>query len=406
MKRSNLVLLFAALLILPALSQAADSPAPSSWTDKVKFSGDIRYRHEFISTQTLNADGQKTRIYDRNRQRLRARLGLQVTVNPVIDAHFRLGTSTFISNANNPGAGDPISTNQDMSGGFSPKPLWIDRAYVDYHPCAHFSARAGKQQIPFEHTDLVWDGDLNVEGLTALFSHKVHKHELFLRLGGYWAGERGPSGYAKHALDQGLFEGQLGAKGVFDKLSCGLALAYIDYGNVKGNPTLFAPNNGFGNSLMPISGRGNDSLGYAYDFNIINVTAQAKYKFSKIEPGLILDFATNSGNDKKDPAYDKKLNTSWLAGATVKFMKLPLDWDLGYNYRVQQRDAVVGAFTDSDPVGGGTNFNGHKLALGFTVLPSTRLAFTYFKNVKDPDNKNSNKHYDYDRIQGDLEVKF
>jgi hypothetical protein len=405
MKRTFKTLFMAGLFALPALSQAADLPGMLSWLDKVKLSGDIRYRHEFISSETSNSAGAKVRIYDRNRHRLRARLGLQVTVNPLVDAYFRLGTSTFASNTNNPGAGDPISTNQDMSGGFTPKPFWLDRAYIDYHPWKFFAARAGKQPVPFESTDLVWDGDLNVEGVAALFTHKMDKNEVYVRAGGFWAGERGASA-TKHALDQGLFAGQIGGKLAMDKLSCGLAVAYIDYGNVKGNPTLYTPNNGFGNSLTPISGRGAvDSLGYLNDYNIIDVTANFKYKLDKIEPSLVLDFATNS-DPKKDAAYDKKLNTSWLAGLNLKFNKLPLDWDFAYNYRVVQKDALLGAYTDSDPAGGGTNFNGHKLALGFNVMTGTRLGFAYFKNIKDSDNKNSSKHFNYDRVQADFEVKF
>ncbi len=413
MDRKHNLFIFALLaLILPCSLFAEDA---KSWTDRIKLGGDFRYRYEFISSQTLNSAGAKTRIFDRNRNRIRARLGLQAMINSDVDAYFRLATSTGTSNVSNPVAGDPVSTNQDLSGGFTPKPIWIDRAYMDYHPgcCKWLDARAGRQPVPFEtnNDELVWDNDLNLEGASVLLSRKMDKSELFLRGGGYWAGERGPVSYTRHALDQGMFEGQLGAKLAVDNFNAQIAVAYIDFGNVKNNPTLYAPNTGFGNSLVTIPHRSAtdtiDVKGYKFDYNLINVNGMAKIKLDKIEPGVMFDFVTN-GDAKKDTsaAYNKKLNIGWLAGVFAKFKGLPVDWDLTYDYRVLQKDAVIGAYTFSDPAGGGTNFNGHKATLGFGVLPNTRLAVTYFRDVKDPDNKSSVMHLNYDRVQADVEVKF
>ncbi|HEY3293966.1 MAG TPA: putative porin [bacterium] len=410
MDRKHTLAIFALLaLALPSLLFAEET---KSWTDKIKLSGDFRYRYEFIGAEAYNsATASKIRIYDRNRNRIRVRLGLQAIVNPDIDAYFRLATSTGTSNTSNPVAGDPVSTNQDLSGGFTPKPIWVDRAYVDFHPgrAKWFDGRAGRQPVPFETNgdELVYDNDLNVEGASLLLNHKLGAHELFFRAGGYWAGERAPSSTTKHALTQGLFEAQLGGKLAVNTVAAQLAVAYIDYGNVKGNPTLYAPNNGFGNSLVPISGRGTDTLGYKFDYNLINVNGMAKIKLDKIEPGVLFDFVTNS-DVKKDTsaAYNKKLNMGWLAGAFVKFKGMPIDWDFSYDYRVLQKDATIGAFSFSDPAGGGTNFNGHKISLGFNTMANTRLAATYFRNVKDPDNTGSARHLNYDRIQADLEVKF
>jgi hypothetical protein len=273
------------------------------------------------------------------------------------------------------------------------------------------NGKAGKQPVPFESTDLVWDPDLNLEGVSAVFSRQTGDLEVFGRAGGYWLGERKPTDNTKHALTQGLFAGQLGGRVKADRVSAQLAVAYYDYGNMKDNPTLYKASDGFGNSLVPITGRGKaDTMGYAFDYNLLDVNAQVRLKLQKVEPGLMFDIVTNTAakSDLDTASYgtDQKLSTSWLAGLIVKFSKLPLDWDFLYNYRVQQKDATVAAFADSDPAGGGTNFNGHKFSVGVTVLPGTRLAATYFRNVKDPDHKNSERHLGYERAQADLEVKF
>jgi hypothetical protein len=393
-----------AVLLLPLLALAAeskDTKPTASWFDKVKLSGDFRYRHEFISQEAFNsATSEKTRIFDRNRHRIRLRLELKGQVNNKLDLYTRIATSTFSS-----GTADPVSTNQDLSGGFTPKPIWLDRAYVNFHPLKELRACAGKQPVPFENTDLVWDGDLNLEGIAALTALNIGKNEVFLRLGGFWAGERGPTGFTRHALDQGLFGSQVGGKMSTGKVMVQVAAAYFDYGNVKNNPALYSPNTFFGNSSTRITGRGSDTLGYLFDYNLINVRASLGCKLNKVAPTAVFDFVTNSAAEK-DASYDKKLNTSWLAGLTMKFTALPMDWDLTYNYRVQQKDATIAAYADSDPAGGGTNHNGHKFVLGFNVLPNTRLGLTYFRNIKDPENSNSERQYDYDRIQADIEVKF
>jgi hypothetical protein len=394
-----------ALLSLPLMLHAADNKdaKPASWTDRIKISGDFRYRYEFISQETYNATtAKRTRIYDRNRNRLRFRLAMQAQVNDQLDVYARLATSTF-----NSGAGDPVSTNQDLSGGFNPKPIWLDRAYADYHPLQQLRARAGKQPVPFENTDLVWDPDLNLEGVSALTSLAKNKNELFFRLGGYWAGERGPDKFSKRALDQGLFGGQIGGKLNANKATVQLAVAYFDYGNVRNSPALYKTNTFYGNSSTRIyrpSGEA-DTLGYLFDYNLLNVNANIGYKLDKVQPSVVFDFVTNSAA-KRDVTYDKKLNTSWLAGLAVKFTALPLDWDFAYNYRVQQKDATLAAYADSDPAGGGTNYKGHKVMLGCNVLPGTRLGITYFRDIMDPENKNTEKRFAYDRVQGDLEVKF
>lgn len=391
--------LIAAVWLIP--QTAAAEEAKKTWVDKLQLSGDLRYRHEFISGEKYDSSSQQqARMYDRNRHRLRLRLALQAQVNDRVDVFVRLSSSTFAN-----GAGNPVATNQDLSGGSTPKPIWIDRAFVEIRPARMLTARAGKQPVPFEGTELLYDSDLNLEGIAALFSHKLGAHELFLRAGGFWAGERGPDGFAKHALTQGLFHGQIGGKIKLDKLSGQLAVSYVDYGNVKNNPTVWTVNNGFGNSLAPIGSRGSDTLGYLYDYNLLDITGSVKIKTKRVEPAAVFDFVTNSAA-KKDPAYDKKLNTGWLAGLSVKFMKFPVDWDFLYNYRVLQKDAVLGAYADSDPAGGGTNYNGHRLSLGTGLMPGTRLAGTYFINTKDPDNKDAQRRLAYDRVQVDLEVKF
>ena len=80
----------------------------------------------------------------------------------------------------------------------------------------------------------------------------------------------------------------------------------------------------------------------------------------------------------------------------------PGDWQLGYNYRDLQADAVVGAFTDSDFIGGGTGGQGHLFSFAYQVAKNVQAGVTYFLDTIDQ----TGPDLDYSRVQGDLVLKF
>ena len=70
----------------------------------LRFSGDLRYRHESINEDTIG---------ERHRQRLRARFGLTADVTDDVRVGLTLAT----------GGDDPVSANQTLDGGFSREEL-------------------------------------------------------------------------------------------------------------------------------------------------------------------------------------------------------------------------------------------------------------------------------------------
>ena len=80
-------------------------------------------------------------------------------------------------------------------------------------------------------------------------------------------------------------------------------------------------------------------------------------------------------------------------------IRAPGRW--GYEYRDIEKDAVVGVFSDSDFVGGGTDGKGHKFSVGYAVAKNATLSGTYFMTEKDVDG-DGNRDDDYDRLQLDL----
>lgn len=364
------------------LSGGIQAAETKNWTERLKLSGDFRYRHELISEEKFGSPD-NLRVPDRNRQRLRLRVMLQAEVNPQMDVIARLAS----------GVGEPVSTNQDLSGGFSQKQIWIDRAYLDYHPSDRLWGHAGKFALPFEATDLIWDPDLNPEGLAVGSVLKMDQHELFFRLGGLWASER----KSADGPDQGLFGAQLGGHAVSGKTTGMLGIAYYDYGNVQNGPTIYSTTKGFGNSVYSDGSR----LLYRNDYNLFDATGEMKTKLGTTELSALGELVMNTAAEP-DSGSDKKNGTGWLAGLAFKFRKLPFDWSLAYNYRDLQANAAIGAFVDSDAGGGSTNFNGHKISIAVTPLTKTKFGVTYFRNTLDPDGAK----LAYNRLQVDFEAKF
>ncbi len=376
---------FSYLVMLAAVLSVSSIQAEEakSWTDRISLNGDFRYRHEGIYTETKDSTGTAHNLPDRNRHRIRLRLGMKAAVNKWVHADVRLATSTPQA----ADVGDPVSTNQDMSGGFTPKTIWVDRAFVTLKPVKEFNALAGRFGVPFESTDLEFDPDLNLEGIAltyqSLAKSKGASFIPFIRVGGFWAQERatGP--------DQDLFGAQLGGRLTAGKSSVMLAAAYYDWGNVKHLPTLFNPSKGFGNTTT-----GTTATAYVWDYNILDVNAQVRWKGDKLDATVLGNFIQNTDPDSE--------NTAWLAGVLLKWKAVKADWDFSYSYRMIERDAVIGAFNDSDFGGGGTNSEGHRFAAGITPITNTRVGLTWFANQRDPDGADLH----YERLMADLEVKF
>jgi hypothetical protein len=102
-------------------------------------------------------------------------------------------------------------------------------------------------------------------------------------------------------------------------------------------------------------------------------------------------------NDDSNDGED----TAWLAGLKTGFYGLKLD----YNYRDVQRNAVVGAFTDSDFALGTTGSRGHKFKVGYDIDKNFSIGATYFMANADYVT-DARRDADADVLQLDAEVKF
>src|SRR2546422_9183069 len=135
------------------------------WTKRTTIFGDVRARHEGFYHQPH----QKTQVVTaRNRERLRARLGVRIAFSDELSATIR-GASGDPNN--------PISPNEDLGGNFTRKHFNLDWAYLTFAPGASFGIRPGAASFTlgkfpnpiFRVGEMVFDEDLSPEGASETF---------------------------------------------------------------------------------------------------------------------------------------------------------------------------------------------------------------------------------------------
>jgi hypothetical protein len=141
------------------------------------FYGDLRFRYEAFYGQEnalANPDQPGTvgnPLTSRQRLRMRARFGVRGRAGDEFDWGLRLATGNYA---------DLISTNTTLTDFFTRKPFALDLAYINYHPKAlpGFQVQMGKFETPWTRTELTWDNDIAVEGVSQSYTRKFKKSAL------------------------------------------------------------------------------------------------------------------------------------------------------------------------------------------------------------------------------------
>jgi len=344
----------------PAVAVAQSVPAADSAV--LKFSGDMRYRHEAI-----NDDASA----ERQRQRIRARFGVTADVTDDVRVGLTLAT----------GNDDPVSANQTLDTGFSRKSIGVDRAYFAWDATDDLNITGGKMADPFYRPGnhhLIYDGDLNPEGLALRYD----RTSWFANLAGLWVEERGD------ADDSILVGGQLAYRRALaggKRLTAGVS--YYDYLNTQ-NQTPFWDGAPAGNRV--------DAAGnYLNDFNEAELFAEFSFKAGERPLSLFADYVTNVEADDE--------NTGYALGAWYGEVTKPGTWRIGYAYQQLEADAVIGTFTDSDFAGGGTDGRGHIVDFSYGFRTRWTLALKYFINDR---GMAAGEERDYNRLQADIQFTY
>lgn len=354
----------------------------SSWVDKVKVSGDLRYRHE--NRVVGNVDDAK------EFHTIRARLNIKSAINDDIDARFQLAH----------GGSKATSNNETLSDAAVDDGVVFSKAFFEWRWTQWLNLWAGKMTNPAfrPKSDLLYDADYTPEGLTLNLNLPLGESlSLFSHLSHHWLDERTLSDDGT-STDVTMAGGQVGlaSKG---SLPFQFALGYYTYLNLKNTQHLSKDSDVTSNNRNttyedPID---NTITRYTYDFNLINIGGKLTLPLGGLPLTLNADYVMNS-----DPEEN---NVGYLVGFQLGKGKKKGQWAVIYHYKHLERDATLDILTDGDFIGGGVGGRGHKVRLNYILLDKTRISAVYYGDDRNIDSYAANPET-FEKWQLEAVVKF
>lgn len=399
------------------------------WASRISFDGDIRLRdesryysgnnsNEIVDFAKLNNNGPydvnpnsstslppllNTREDRENLFRLRARLGMKAVISEEWTAGIRIGTGSD---------NNPVSTTQNLGGGFAKKDIWLDQGYLTWKPMEELTLTGGRFANPFMSTDMLYSNDLNFDGVAAIFDHKLNRDwGVFGTVGAfpvdYTNDTSSSNGFDKEESDnKWLYGAQLGAKWAINSNNrLKGALAYYRFDDIQGQrsspcePWAGAPgcdsdgtraafmqkgNSVFllrditPNPLNPSATPQPQFVGLASEFNLLDLNvvwdADLPQDFKLRSQGnYIHNLSYDEGEMRKRSAGQIVNNldsngeiesgaNAWMVQFTLGNaldLKRKGDWNLFAGYKYIQPDALPDGFNDSSFHLGGTNAKGY-----------------------------------------------
>lgn len=334
-------------LAAPPAGQSGSSalPAPvatvaeAAAKPRLAISGDLRVR-----TQGDYADSARDRISGQ----VRGRLGVTFAANDLVTIGARLVTGD---------ADDPNSTDVQLSNFDDDLQVSLDQAYVQLN-LGELKVYGGKIPQPFTRTDLVWDGDVNPQGLSAVYRHANANGSAFRANGLFFIVDEST------ASDSTMLGFQLG----YDTPTIGnwkldASAAYYDYtlGSTAGGD-----NGDFRSNLR------NPDGSYVSGFKLGDAIFGATWNGAgdRWPLRVVGDYVHNF-----DAATDA--DTGYGADFIVGRASKVSDWRVTYGYSVAETDAVLAAFSH-DNIALGTNYRLHALTLDYVPFPKTMLSAYWY----------------------------
>ena len=366
MKKMILGLSIIGLLIMPvisgnALTSDANALELPSWVENSKVKSDFRFRYQTEEKETSSG-----KEYDRDRLRIRLRVGVESAPNDQWTLGFGLATGK-----------DANSGNQTLGGDFESKDFYLDYAFAAYQPIKPVELTLGKFKNPiWGPKDLLWDSDINPEGLAAKLKFEAAEGvSLFLTPVYYIFNEVDYNDEVSDpTADPNLFAIQVGIDAKLGEVaSVEFAGTYYQFNDIVDGIDQF------------------DADAWALDgevgFDALPVYAAIFGQYSSFDADGM------DGND--DAAY--------LIGLKFgdKKVKKAGDWEVKYNYRKLEANSwAYTALGDSDFLGGNKAGKGSELEAVVGIAKNVSLGLDYYTAEKDGSSDSK------DVIQFDVNVKF
>lgn len=332
----------------------------------MKLRGDVRLRYQF--------NDNRNKRYNQHRGRYRLRFFADAKVNEKVNAGFGFASG------NSP---DPRSANQTFGDNFGKKNLYIDSVFAEYIAGKNLSITAGRARNPLWLTsDMLWDADINMEGLSARVTVPIDDNWQFFGNAGFMAlGES-----SSDPQDPVMFFAQPGLSwhddaGVYD-LKAGAAV--YSFNHVRHSaPLAHRPSAAEG--YLPANTLKDGKYKYGYDAVSPELELNAKFLSPRPVPllkslfGWSLSYAGVFGNYIRSTDHSKN-GEGWLAGFRLGQRKVEGagQWQLRYSKRRLGRDAWLDSYPDSDFYGGSAGVKGDEVLLTLGLLRDFALDLNWY----------------------------
>lgn len=375
----------------------------SSALTEMKLSGDVRVRYESRTGSLVSGDHQER---DRFRYRFRTGLTGKMLNNWGWGVRLETATGSRSSNVTMGDDGGPFAKNNDTVN--------VGQIWAQWTPTPEFTFTAGRMPNPLVTTAMVWDADINPEGLAESFKRRVDKIEYSLTAAQFLysaAGTQNTFGTATSTEDLFLFAWQGGIKFYPSELPTTF---------FQINPTIY--NYGQNGPRNPAAFRGSFTATNTAAVNnllVVDVPMEYDWVSGGIPMRVFGDFAMNVDGDDRAAKWGRAdldgEDSAWRVGFQYGKAANKGEWDFSAAYQ------SVGAFSldpnlvDSDIFDSRTNMRGWVVTGNYALGAATMFTVTLGNGERKNDaliapgagDIGSNNALDkYWVLQADLVVKF
>jgi hypothetical protein len=313
----------------PAQPSAPATDAQKPWWERLTFYGDLRVRYEGFFQDAQDS---------RQRGRYRVRFGVRTPIVEGLDLNLRLASGE---------AADVTSTNQTLTDFFNRKPINIDQASLTFTPrrARALTLGAGKFAYPVTRTQMVWDDDVNWEGVFEQVTFRAGNANVRL------VAVQSPLSDVGTGPDAMMFGEYAQANFRFGSHAIQLSVADYLFHNPDQLAVALEQRSAIRTQQTNVVRRNESGrvVGYASGFHLVDTIAQATLSTGRADYPLV-GTANVVVNTR---AVDDENTGVWLAGTYGRASAVNT-YALSYTFARVERDAVVSAFNFSD-MGPATN---------------------------------------------------
>ncbi len=335
------------------------------WVKNIKLSGDFRNRYQWDKMKSAT-----TKTYEENRDRIRARLGIDTAL--IEDFKVGVGIATGVTTNG--------KSNNITLGGNSPKGIVLDYAYGQYIPSwtapVKTTFTAGRFKNPFwEPVNAYVDPDIKLDGAALQWSYDINPEaNVFLNYGFLYLGDSFPK--SKDPLENII------QPGVNWKISDNVKVkSTVDFwlSEVKGMTAVTGSplTNSLG--VLPDQNAKTGDVAYLNNYNVVLPKLEVGFTgpYFGFNPGFPYFSVFGEYADNLSASVDHQ---GWLAGCKIgnETIADKYQWQLLYDYRFTEKDAFMDIYTDDDFYGGKLPSAGNEVAFNFGLSKNSWVQLKYF----------------------------